>query len=90
MSALAARRKNGLKSKALRVTAERLEGSPPPELPDYGCNSVPKVPACKYIFRNIKVTTRNRLVVTQTIQNAQLLLHMIRQVLRISTLWLVT
>jgi len=47
------------KSKALCVNAERLEGSPPPELPDYECHSVSNASTCKYTFRNHKVTHSN-------------------------------
>jgi hypothetical protein len=40
------------KPKALCVTAERLEGSPPPELPDYASDCASVLLGSKYIFRN--------------------------------------
>jgi hypothetical protein len=52
--------KSNRKPKALRVTAERLEGSPPPELPNYACDCAAKEKRCKYIFRNQKVISGNQ------------------------------
>jgi hypothetical protein len=48
------------KSKALCVTAKRLEGSPPPELPNYACDCAAKEKRCKYVFRNQKVICGNQ------------------------------
>jgi hypothetical protein len=52
--------KNNRKPKALCVTAERLEGSPPPELPKYVCDCAAKEKRCKYVFRNQKVISGNQ------------------------------
>ena len=52
--------KNNRKPKALCVTAERLEGSPPPELPYYASDCAAKKKRCKYIFRNQKVIGSNQ------------------------------
>jgi hypothetical protein len=49
---------------ALCVTAERSKGSPPPELPNYACDSPSESTTCKYIFRNFRVIQSNALLVT--------------------------
>ena len=56
--------KNSRKPKAPCVTAERLEGSPPPELPNYACDCAAKEKRCKYVFRNQKVISGNQAYVT--------------------------
>jgi hypothetical protein len=63
---------NDPKSKALCVNAERLEGSPPPELPNYGLNLPPNPAASKYIFRNEKVICGNQVVMTYLPQNNEI------------------
>jgi hypothetical protein len=49
-----------LNQEAPCVTAERSKGSPPPELPNYACDSATESCECKYIFRNQKVIYSNR------------------------------
>ena len=57
---------------ALCVTAERLEGSPPPELPNYACDCASDRITCKYTFRNSEVIPGNQWLVTQPIQKTAL------------------
>jgi len=51
------------------MIAERLKGSPPPELPDYACDSAPTSRGCKYTFRTQKVIASNLQAVTYLLQN---------------------
>ena len=81
---------NDPKSKAPYGAAERLEGSPPPELPNYACDCEAKNAGCKYVFRNQKVTIGNQSSMAQLAQITGTLRGLIVQFSGDSTFWSVT